>query len=159
MSISSTSATSSSSSTNSSATPRNRFDDMKTEDFLRMLIAELTHQDPTNPMSNQEMMAQIGQIQEIHANTRLKETLESVQLGQAMATASGLIGKTIIGLPDGESRLYEGMVAYVTIQDGKLHVDEKTISLTNVKAILSDALVDDGSDIPDEMNDDTTTTE
>lgn len=134
---------------NRSSTTTDRFAEMGTEDFLSLLIAELQNQDPTNPMSNKEMVEQIGQIQEIQSNTRLKETLEAVSLGQSMATASALIGKTVIGLPDGESEYYEGKVAYVTLQDGKLHVDDKTIDLTNVSAVLSDELVADPPETPE----------
>ncbi len=136
---SSTSATSSTSSTSSTT---DRFSELGTEDFLALLIAELQSQDPTNPMSNEEMVNQISQIQEIRSNNALTETLESVNLGQSMATASSLVGKTIIGLPDGESEYYEGVVSYVTLEDGRLHVDDKTIKLTNVVAILSDAVVE-----------------
>jgi flagellar basal-body rod modification protein FlgD len=140
------SATSSTSSTSSATSKTDRFEDMKTEDFLALLIAELQNQDPTNPMSNEEMINQISQIQEIRSNTQLTETLEAVSLGQSMATASALIGKTIVGLPEGEAEYYEGKVAYVTLQDGMLHVDDKTISLTNVAAVLSDELVADVTD-------------
>jgi len=143
MSASGTSGTSSSSSTSSSSqSTTSRYDQLGIDDFLKLLISELQHQDPTNPMSNQDMMAQISQIQQIESNTKLTKALDSVTQGQAMSTASNLVGKTIIGLPDGESQYYEGVVAYVTIADGKLHVDDKTISLTNVSAILSDQLAD-----------------
>lgn len=143
------SSTSSTSATSSSASKTDRFEDMKTEDFLALLIAQLQNQDPTNPMSNEEMINQISQIQEIRSNTQLTETLEAVSLGQSMATASALIGKTIIGLPEGETGYYEGKVAYVTLQDGMLHVDDKTISLTNVAAVLSDEVVADPADETD----------
>ncbi|MEN6493506.1 MAG: flagellar hook capping FlgD N-terminal domain-containing protein [Thermoguttaceae bacterium] len=120
---------------------KNRYEDLGMEEFLQMMIVELQHQDPMNPMSNQEMMAQIGQIREIESNTRLTETLDSLQLGQSMATASNMIGKTITGLPDGESNYVTGVVDSATVIDGKVKLlinGEKVVSLDNVGVILGE---------------------
>jgi flagellar basal-body rod modification protein FlgD len=120
---------------------KNRYEDLGMEEFLQMMIVELQHQDPMNPMSNQEMMAQIGQIREIESNTRLTETLDSLQLGQSMATASNMIGKTITGLPDGESNYVTGVVDSATVIDGKVKLlinGQKVVSLDNVGVILGE---------------------
>jgi len=120
---------------------KSRYDDLGMEEFLKMMIVELQNQDPMNPMSNQEMMAQIGQIREIESNTRLTETLESLQLGQSMATASNMIGKTITGLPDGETSYVTGVVGSATVIDGKVKLllnGEKVVSLDNVGVIMGE---------------------
>jgi len=109
------------------------------EDFLKLMITQLQNQDPMDPMGNQEMLEQIGQIRAIESNDRLTETLEAVQLGQSMATASSLIGRTIEALTDDGSRV-SGEVDRVSIEDGtaKLHVGDDVVSLTNVAAILAE---------------------
>jgi flagellar basal-body rod modification protein FlgD len=92
--------------------------------FLELMIAELQNQDPLNPLDNKDMLAQISQIREVGATDRLTETLESVLLGQNIASATNLIGADITAISDdGES--VEGRVKHVTIDNGvpKLQVD------------------------------------
>jgi flagellar basal-body rod modification protein FlgD len=92
--------------------------------FLELMIAELQNQDPLNPLDNKDMLAQISQIREVGATDKLTETLESVLLGQNIASATNLIGADITALADdGES--IEGSVNRVSIDKGvpKLHVD------------------------------------
>ncbi|NLE60906.1 MAG: hypothetical protein GX616_21385 [Planctomycetes bacterium] len=67
------------------------------EDFMSILIKQLELQDPFEPMTNQEMIAQMSTIRELEMNTRLAERLEQITDQQGFASASGLIGKQITG--------------------------------------------------------------
>jgi flagellar basal-body rod modification protein FlgD len=129
------------------------------DEFISLMIAEMQNQDPLEPMDNTQMLQQISQIREIGSNDRLSETLDAVLLGQNMATASGMIGQTIMALDD-NAQTFVGTVDRVSIADGeaKLHVvqriaehyDEDTdtivpeqqvehaVSLTNISQILPD---------------------
>lgn len=112
--------------------------DVNLDDFLKLLIAELQNQDPMSPMDNNQILQQVSQIREIESNSRLTETLESVQLGQAMATASSLIGQYITALTaDGEK--VNGQVDRVSVVDGqpKLMVGDYEVDLDNIGEILS----------------------
>jgi len=40
-------------------------------DFIELMVAELTNQDPLNPMDNSEMMAQLTQMSAIESNQQL----------------------------------------------------------------------------------------
>lgn len=121
------------------ATTSDAFQGVNMDDFVKLLIAQLQHQDPLEPMNNQEILNQITQIREIESNQRLTDTLESVLLGQSMATAGNMLGRTIAGLADGGERV-TGEVDRVSLENGvaKLHVGEKTILLTNVGEIVSE---------------------
>jgi len=114
--------------------------DVSMDDFLKLLITELQNQDPLDPMSNQEMLEQIGQIRAIESNQRLTETLEAVQLGQNMATAGSLIGRTIEAMTS-DGRPVSGRVEQVSIEDGlpKLHIGDEVVELENLEAILADS--------------------
>jgi flagellar basal-body rod modification protein FlgD len=106
--------------------------------FVKMLIAELQSQDPMNPVNNSEILQQVSQIKQIATDQQLTETLQAVQLGQNVATAGGLLGKTITGLSEKGDQL-TGRVDRVTIEDGVplLHIGEQTIPLKNVSALAS----------------------
>ena len=107
------------------------------DDFVKLLVTELRNQDPLEPMSNQEILQQISQIREIESNARLTETLQSVLLGQNMATAGSLMGQVVKGLSETGERV-TGPVDRVSIDDGValVHVGEHTIALRNVSEIL-----------------------
>ena len=105
-------------------------------DFIKMMVAELENQDPMDPMSNTEMLQQISQIRSITSNDRLTSSIESLTLGQALSTASSMIGKTITGVNTLNESL-TGKVDKVTIENGeaKLFVGSSIIPIGNVTGI------------------------
>jgi flagellar basal-body rod modification protein FlgD len=118
--------------------------DLDINQFLQLMIAELTNQDPLNPMDNNELVQQIGSIREIAATDKLSTSLELVQSGQSLTTASSLIGKTVKALSD-ENENIEGVVERVSIEVDeddnskrtyRVHVDGKDIDLRNVREVL-----------------------
>ncbi|HUT91640.1 MAG TPA: flagellar hook capping FlgD N-terminal domain-containing protein [Thermoguttaceae bacterium] len=114
--------------------------EINSDAFLKLLITELQNQDPMEPMSNQEILQQLGQIREIESNLQLTETLESLSLGQNIATANSMIGRLVAGLTD-EAEQVAGRVDGVSIVDGqpKLYVGEHIIDLKNVSDILDES--------------------
>jgi flagellar hook assembly protein FlgD len=97
-------------------------EDLDLQSFFDLMIAELQNQDPLNPMDNQEMLGQIGQIREIASNDKLSETLDSVLLGQSISSATNLIGANVVGLTDTGQRV-TGSVQRVTIDKGEPKLD------------------------------------
>jgi flagellar basal-body rod modification protein FlgD len=110
--------------------------DLSTSDFIKMMTAELENQDPLNPMSNTDMLSQIGQIRSITSNDKLASSIEALTLGQALSTASSLIGKTVSGKNINNDTV-SGKIDKVTIEDGvtKLHVGSSTITVNNILSI------------------------
>jgi hypothetical protein len=111
-----------------SGLPRS-INDLDLSSFLDLMIAELQNQDPLNPLDNKDMLAQISQLREVGATDRLTETLDSVLLGQNIASATNLIGADISALSkDGLN--VEGNVRRVEIIDGSptLHVEESVVA-------------------------------
>jgi len=105
-------------------------------DFIRMMVAQLENQDPMDPMSNTEMLQQISQMRSITSNDRLTSSIESLSLGQALSTASSLIGKTVTGV-NTLNQSITGKVEKVTIENGeaRLYVGSSIINVGNVTAI------------------------
>jgi len=120
----------------SSSGQNDRMNELTMGDFIKMMVAELENQDPMNPMSNTEMLQQISQMRSITSNDRLTTSIESLSLGQALSTASSLIGKTITGV-DSLNQSVTGKVDKVTIEDGdaKLFVGSSIINVGNVTGI------------------------
>ena len=119
---------------NSSSDPLGNVD---VSSFVKLMIAELQHQDPLNPMDNTQMMQEMGQLETIDSTQKLTTTLNSVLQGQSFATAASLIGKQINGLDD-NSNPVTGTVDKVTVSNGdvKVQVGDSTLSLSNISDIL-----------------------
>ena len=100
----------------------NTLNDLDLDSFLNLMIAELQNQDPLNPLENDELLAQISQIREVGATDRLTQTLDSVLLGQNIASATNLIGAEVVALTDDGQRV-SGNVRRVTIDNGEPKLD------------------------------------
>ena len=118
----------------------NSLTSLTTQDFTNMLVAELQNQDPTQPITNSELMQEVGQIQSIQATQQLTTTLQSVLLGQNVATAGNLIGRSVQG-QDANGNPVAGTVSSVSIANGAatLNVGNSTMPLSNVTQITSPA--------------------
>ncbi|WKB51660.1 flagellar hook assembly protein FlgD [Eleftheria terrae] len=65
------------------------------EDLLRVMLTELTYQDPLKPVENKDFMAQIAQFSSLDASRQLNQGLERLLGLQSLNQSVGLLGKTI----------------------------------------------------------------
>lgn len=72
------------------------------DDFLKLLVAKLTHQDPLDPMADEDFVAQLAQFSSLEQLTNMNENLQqdiqwnyllSQTISNTMATS--LIGRTV----------------------------------------------------------------
>jgi flagellar basal-body rod modification protein FlgD len=65
------------------------------QDFLKILLTQLTYQDPLKPMDNQEFMAQIAQFTTLEQTQQLNGKIDALLSTQASLQSVGLIGRTV----------------------------------------------------------------
>lgn len=68
---------------------------LQQEDFLKVLLAQLSYQDPLEPMDNQDFIAQLAQFSEIEQSRQTSDRIESLLTLQIGNQALGLIGRTV----------------------------------------------------------------
>lgn len=68
---------------------------LQQEDFLKVLLVQLTFQDPLKPLDNNEFIAQFAQLTNLQQTQQLNDKLDSLLTFQAGGQAVGLIGKTV----------------------------------------------------------------
>jgi len=69
------------------------------EDFLKLMTAQLSNQDPFAPQSNDQMIAQMAQFSTVSGIAELNSTMKNVatQLSEnRIATAMSFVGKTVL---------------------------------------------------------------
>ena len=117
--------------------------DLDINQFLKLMIAELTNQDPLNPMDNTQLVQQIGSIREIAATDQLTGTLNTLQTGQSLNTASSLIGKRVTALTTDNQNI-TGVVDRVSVEVDennndkrtyRVHIGEQSVDLRNVREV------------------------
>jgi flagellar basal-body rod modification protein FlgD len=110
---------------------------MTPTDFINMLVAELQNQDPTQPVSNTQILQEVSQISNIETNQTLSTSLQSVLMGQNLATASGLLQKTVTAT-DTAGNSITGTVSSISVSNGTatLNIGNQTATLSNVTGIL-----------------------
>lgn len=53
---------------------------MDSTDFLKLLTAQMQMQDPTDPVDNKDMLAQMAQFSTLSANTEMNSTLKAIAI-------------------------------------------------------------------------------
>ena len=86
--------------------------------FLKLLVAQLQHQDPMNPMNDSEFMGQMASFSTLEQVTNMASANEKIAGSLTSSNAIGLIGRTVTYV-DGSDQIHTGTVEKVTATDGK----------------------------------------
>jgi len=102
------------------STKKNAYD-LKPADFIKMMITQLQNQDPTQPVKNEELLAQMSQISQLQSSTTLTSTLQDLTTQNQIGSASSLIGKVVSGL-DGQEDPVTGLVTSIKVAGGNVNL-------------------------------------
>lgn len=125
------------------------------EGFLQLMAAQLSNQDPMNPMSNEDMVAQMNQMSSLEELTKVNTNLMAMNQGQMIASGSAMIGKAVFGPDVSDGTQFSGIVDGLISEDGQVYVHVKGEEKVGLMAISQIQSLAD----PDAIVDDTTTTE
>lgn len=103
--------------------------------FLQLLVTQMQYQDPLEPTSNTEYMAQLAQFSTV-------EELQNVNTTISNSQALSLTGQyVILNVPDAAGNInpISGIVDYVTMSEGKtyLHIDDNYYSSEYLDSVVS----------------------
>lgn len=118
------------SNTESTTTNNDAFASLSSEDFISVMITELTNQDPLEPNDSQAILEQLSSLRNIESDLAMQESLEALVNQNSIAQAGGLIGQLVSGLTENNDNV-TGLVNSVRVVDGE--------------AVLQ---LDDGSSLP-----------
>ncbi|MBZ0161800.1 MAG: flagellar hook assembly protein FlgD [Notoacmeibacter sp.] len=68
--------------------------------FLKLLVAEMKNQDPTNPMDSTEYVAQLANFSNVEQGVQINKKLDQLLQFSSISQAGSLIGRTLTS-PDG----------------------------------------------------------
>lgn len=110
-------------------------------DFLKLLVAQMTQQDPLNPKSDLEMIPQMVSFTELEQSKNMQADIASLRSQQQILQANSLLGRTVEIQDESKARI-TGPVTAVQMVEGtpKLVVNGKTYGLGDLVSIKPTAL-------------------
>ncbi|NLJ91088.1 MAG: flagellar hook capping protein [Clostridiales bacterium] len=110
--------------------------------FLQLLVTQLRYQDPLNPSSDTEFIAQLAGFSQLEAMQNLNQSYSNTQ-------AFSLVGKQVV-LKVANSlgtNFIEGKVDYVTIDSGKayLSVNNNSYSVEDLYQVVDERIITDST--------------
>jgi flagellar basal-body rod modification protein FlgD len=96
------------------------------DDFYKIMISELSNQDPMDPMDNRQFLEQLASLQTLDTTGRLSDGMDRLVLQNRMASASGLIGRSVTATTAGDTTTgatkIQGKVERVLVQGGNVQL-------------------------------------
>lgn len=107
------------------------------DDFLKILITQLTHQDPTEPMKDTEFVAQMAQFSTLEQMSNMNAEMAKVFNLISRSQAVAMLGRKV-EITEGNVEI-TGIVEKVTGGEyPQLFVDGRYYDYANVKSVINE---------------------
>ena len=128
------STTSSTSSLYSEATS-----ELDKEAFLNLLVAQLSNQDPLDPMDNQDFIAQMATFSQLEQMTNLNSSFTDFMQGQALSQYASIVGKEVVAVDPDTGEEISGTAESVSFdsETAQVSIDGTKIDISNIQEIKS----------------------
>lgn len=76
---------------------------LEKEQFLKLLVAQISHQDPMNPQSSDQYMQQLTQFSSVEQLMNLNQGMDNLAMGQVSANSQSalrFVGKDVLAVGD-----------------------------------------------------------
>ncbi|TMJ18110.1 MAG: flagellar hook capping protein [Alphaproteobacteria bacterium] len=111
------------------------------QSLLKIILTQLTYQDPLKPMDNFQFVSQLAQFSQLQQSQSLNDQIGSLLSAQSATQATGLLGRTV-DFTAGQG-LVSGVVKAVSFASGQPQVTIETadgqtvagLSIANVSQI------------------------
>ena len=94
-------------------------DDIRSN-YMLLLVTQLRYQNPLEPMSNDQMTAQLAQLAQLEHLESLDNTFQKALLATQINQAMGMMGKKVAFIPQGQYNAVAGDVQNLSIVDGEV---------------------------------------
>lgn len=110
------------------------------DSFLKLLVTQLQHQDPTRPMEDREFIAQMAQFSSLEQMSNLNKEVRNLLSSSKASEAYGILGKNIESYDSVLKKAVTGKVTSVFFKGGELmlKVDDNEVAMKNVHSVNID---------------------
>jgi flagellar basal-body rod modification protein FlgD len=109
-------------------------------EFLKLLVTQMRNQDPMQPVSDTEFIAQMAQFSSLEQTKTMSADITKLRQGNDFLQATNLLGKEV-RLNLGDMAFTKGIVTDLNVKDGeaRIIVGDKTYTLDQVNSVSSEA--------------------
>ena len=109
-------------------------------EFLKLLVTQMRNQDPMQPVSDTEFIAQMAQFSSLEQTKSMSADITKLRQGNDFLQATNLLGKEV-RLSIGDMAFTKGIVTDLNVKDGeaRIIVGEKTYTLDQVNSVSAEA--------------------
>jgi len=108
------------------------------QSMLKIILTQLTYQDPLKPLDNFQFVSQLGQFAQLQQSQSLNDQITTLLTAQSSLQATGLLGKTVDLTPQNGAPV-SGQVTAVTFASG---VPNLTVKMSNGQILTAVSLAD-----------------
>ena len=111
------------------------------QDFLNLLVTQMTQQDPLNPETNEDLLSQMVGFSTLASNTTTQTDMGQLAAGQTFSEATALIGSQVNLQVDANGDTAQGVVSGVDASSGtaQIVVNGQSYSLSQVLSVTPPA--------------------
>ena len=114
----------------------NGFSELNSNEFMQIILAELSNQDPLAPNDTAAILEQLSSIRNIESQVQLENKLDSLVTQNAISTSANMIGKYVQGL-NRNNNTVQGIVESLSIEDG-----EPILNIAGVGKLAADRVTE-----------------
>ncbi len=118
------------------------------DEFLKLMVTQLQNQDPLNPTTNEDFLAQLAQFSALEQMQNLNESFTTFSQSIKLGNASALIGKEIsfVNMETGEVEV--GKVDQISLREGQvfLTANDKEFSFDDIRSIKANSIISSEND-------------
>ncbi len=109
-------------------------------EFLKLLVTQMRNQDPMQPVSDTEFIAQMAQFSSLEQTKTMGADIAKLRQGNDFLQATNLLGKNV-HLAIGDLAFAKGIVTDLNVKDGeaRIIVGDKTYTLDQVTSVSAEA--------------------
>lgn len=107
------------------------------DDFLKLLLTQLSNQDPTSPMENTEFIAQMAQFSSLEQMTNMSTEFAKLANMLNSNEAVSLLGKNVT-ISTGDTSVNGVVEAVARGEDPQVEVNGMLYSMDQIKSVYGD---------------------
>jgi flagellar basal-body rod modification protein FlgD len=122
------------------------------ESFLKLLVTELKHQDPTKPMEDKEFIAQMAQFSTLEQMSNMNKEIKNLLGSSRASEAYGILGKEVDSFDTVKKTRVSGVVSSVFYKGEELmlRVGTDEVPMKNIHSV--NVSIDNNKSIPVNIN-------
>jgi flagellar basal-body rod modification protein FlgD len=109
------------------------------DQFLQLLVTQLQNQDPLDPVSDKDFIAQLAQLSSLQGIQDLNANFGEMLKLQQLTQGSSLIGRTVEYTPADDQPNTSGVVRSLTVENGQflLQIGSDRVGLDQIRSVTS----------------------